>query len=32
MDFRFQAHLKADSHIATRAHAFPMPFPCRAVR
>jgi hypothetical protein len=23
---------KADSHIARRAHAVPMPFPCHAVR
>jgi len=23
--------LMADSHIACRAHAVPMPFPCRAV-
>jgi len=24
--------LKADSHIACRAHAAPMPFPCHAVQ
>ena len=24
--------LKADSHIACRAHAAPMPFPCNAVQ
>jgi len=24
-------HLKTDLHIACRAHATPMPFPCRAV-
>ena len=24
--------VKADSHIACRAHAVPMPFPCHAVR
>ena len=42
IDFRFSdkrlcsgfllRHLKADSHIAFRAYAAPMPFPCHAVR
>jgi hypothetical protein len=27
-----QSHIKADSHIACRAHAVPMPSPCHAVR